>query len=234
MIIPEMGERDMSIRITGQITDFRAYDRERRRVADAERAKIEKQMSSASATVEINNQPVQSFGKIVSRNNSVRINDPFRDYMMEHADSLFVTEQGIEVWGTKEPVDDADIYGDISKEELNFWLRLTGDPTFLAMDYSDDEVRCRLADAGVKTGFFAVSVGNKSAIQFLSQSKTTGAVHSKEQYDRKYELAKIDPMYEEFEVGYKFLIGGKEYTLDENKRLDIPYGEDIFDFRDAE
>lgn len=225
----------MATKITGQIYDIKAYDRETRKIANAERAKIEKEMNSVSATVEINNQPEQSYGRIVANNNSVRINNPFRDYMLKNAESLFVTDEGIEMWCTSGgPTDDAEIYRDISKDELYFWLRLTGNPEFLGVDYSDEEVRARLADAGVKTGFFAVSVGNKSAIQFLSQSKTTGAVHSKEQYDRKYELAKIDPMYEAFEVGHKFLIGGKEYTLDENKRLDIPYGEDIFDFRDAE
>ena len=32
-----------------------------------------------------------------------------------------------------------------------------------------------------------------------------------------------------YEVGSIFKIGGKEYALNEQRKLDIPYGEDIFD-----
>ena len=35
----------------------------------------------------------------------------------------------------------------------------------------------------------------------------------------------------DYKVGQKFLIGGKEYTLSEDRKLDVPYGADIFDFK---
>ncbi len=36
---------------------------------------------------------------------------------------------------------------------------------------------------------------------------------------------------DKYAVGSVFVIGGKEYILDENKKLDIPYGADIYDIK---
>jgi hypothetical protein len=36
-------------------------------------------------------------------------------------------------------------------------------------------------------------------------------------------------LFNKYEVGSIFKVGGKEYALNEQRKLDIPYGEDIFD-----
>jgi hypothetical protein len=36
-------------------------------------------------------------------------------------------------------------------------------------------------------------------------------------------------VWDDYAVGSVFEIGGKDYILDENKKLDIPYGADIYD-----
>ena len=38
-------------------------------------------------------------------------------------------------------------------------------------------------------------------------------------------------LFNKYEVGSIFKIGGKEYKLNEQRKLDIPYGEDIFDMK---
>lgn len=114
----------------------------------------------------------------------------------------------------------------------NFWNCMAQkDPTFISMSYSNEEIRSRLAEAGIQTGFFSVSVGGKEVTQFLSQGKNSVAVHSKAQYDNYYNHITSESFLREFEVGHKFTIAGKEYTLGTDKKLDIAYGEDVFDFQ---
>lgn len=58
-----------------------------------------------------------------------------------------------------------------------------------------------------------------------------GVAVRKFEYDATYDmLAKRGTaLFNEYEVGSIFKIGGKEYALNEQRKLDIPYGEDIFD-----
>ena len=98
------------------------------------------------------------------------------------------------------------------------------------MEYSPNDVRERLADAGVKTGFFTVTIGDRSATQFLTQGKNAVAVYSKEQYDQRYSNHIMNGrISRNYKSGDVFTIAGKEYTVDNNGKLDVPYGEDIWD-----
>ncbi len=74
-----------------------------------------------------------------------------------------------------------------------------------------------------------MTVGGHTATHYLSHGKNTAAVHSKEQYDERYNRMTSGKFFEQFQAGHKVMVGGKEYVLGEDKKLDIEYGADIYD-----
>lgn len=165
-----------------------------------------------------------------ARNNKVEIENPVKK--MNEMDNYWVEENGTIRWSSSAANGERIMQaGTKLRDEYNFWIRLTRDPTFLSEEYSTDFVRKHLAEAGIKTGFFTVTVGNHSATQFFTQGKNAVAVYSKEQYDQQYDYLRSDRFLMNYNVGHRFKIGGKEYVLGDEKKLDIQYGEDIFDIQ---
>lgn len=127
-----------------------------------------------------------------------------------------------------------DLFGDYDKEasEYNdFWNQVASKtPASLGLSYSTKEVRKRLADVGITGGFFNINIGTESRTQFLSQGKNAVAVYSKKQYDdRYYNTIQSGMLTRNYEPGTKLKVGGVEYTVDENRKIDVPYGADIWD-----
>jgi len=121
-------------------------------------------------------------------------------------------------------------YDKEAADYVDFWNCLNRKkPSGISTKFSNEEIRSRLADAGVQNGFFTVAVGGRTATHYLSQGKNTTAVHSKEQYDERYDRMTSGRFFKQFEAGQKVTVGGKEYVLGEDKKLDIEYGADIFD-----
>lgn len=115
---------------------------------------------------------------------------------------------------------------------VNFWNALGREnPSGVNVKFSNEEIRSRLADAGIQNGFFTVNFGGRTVTHYLSQGENSLAVHSKQQYDNRYHMLTSEHFLSRFEVGHKFMIGGKEYILGEDKKLDIEYGVDVFDFQ---
>lgn len=114
-----------------------------------------------------------------------------------------------------------------------FWnYMMSKDPVYIGLSYSDEQVREYLDEAGIKTGFFTVQMGDREATQFYSATKTGGVIHSKERYDEQYEsLTSQSHLLSDYKPGDIFTIKNKEYVLSESHTLDIPYGEDIFDLK---
>lgn len=129
------------------------------------------------------------------------------------------------------------ITGDYSYDKeaadyINFWNSLARQtPSGIYLKFSNEEIRSRLAEAGIQNGFFTVTIGGRSVTHFLSQGKNASAVHSKEQYDDRYNSIISGRAFHNYEPGQKVMIGGKEYILDENKKIDIEYGEDLYDIQ---
>ncbi len=115
----------------------------------------------------------------------------------------------------------------------NFWNCMARkDTTFISMNYSPDEVRSRLKQAGIETGFFTISVGGKETTQYLSQGKNSAAVYSKEQYEeRYYNHIQSGNLTKGYQAGDVFKIGGKEYTVNDDSKVNVPYGADIWDIQ---
>ncbi len=110
-----------------------------------------------------------------------------------------------------------------------FWNMLSKDGTYMGLYYPESEQRKYLNDAGIKEGFFSVQVGSRKQEYFLSNGNAGVAVR-KFEYDATYEMYRRgSALFNEYPVGSIFTIAGKEYALKEDRTLDIPYGEDIFD-----
>lgn len=121
-------------------------------------------------------------------------------------------------------------YDKEAADYVDFWNGLSGKtPSGISTKFSNREIRSRLADVGIQSGFFTVTVGGRTATHYLSQGKNTAAVHSKEQYDERYDRMTSGRFFKQFQAGQKVTVGGKEYVLGEDKKLDIEYGADIFD-----
>lgn len=118
-----------------------------------------------------------------------------------------------------------------SADFASFWQAMARkNPTGVSLEYSPNEVRERLADAGVKPGFFSITIGANTANQFLSQGKYAVAIYSKEQYDDYYyNTIMSGNLSKDYEPGSVFKFAGQEYVVNENRKLDIPYGVDIWD-----
>ena len=195
---------------------------------DSDGVKIE---ISAEGRKQVQNHTSNS-NMITVNDNKVTVSDSYRNDIKNISDKFWVEEDGT-VRASMKASKGNRFFAEYDKQvrdDLNFWIRMTFDPTFLSMEYSPNDVRGRLADAGVKTGFFTVTIGDCSATQFLTQGKNAVAVYSKEQYDQRYNNHIMNGrISRNYKSGDVFTIAGKEYTVDNNGKLDVPYGEDIWD-----
>lgn len=121
---------------------------------------------------------------------------------------------------------------DISYRVGQFWNLLSWDGTYIGLYYSREEERKMLNDAGITEGFFSVEVGSQKCEYFYSNGRSGTSV-LKERYDERYESMFTDTWdwwwLTEYEPGSVFKIGGKDYVLSEDRKLDVPYGVDIYD-----
>ena len=120
------------------------------------------------------------------------------------------------------------------KEAANyadFGDRLSKNSTYgLEQDYSQKEIRSRLEEAGIQNGFFTVTVGGNSQTYFMSQNEKVGALFTKEEYDRRYNMLVSGQTFhlDKFQPGQTVTVGGKEYVLNEHKGIDIEYGAEVY------
>ena len=121
---------------------------------------------------------------------------------------------------------------DTSFEIGQFWNKLSKNGTFIGLNYSNETVRRLLNDAGITEGFFSVQVGDNRQEYFYSNGNAGTAV-PKERYDNTYHffMEDTETAFRGYEPGDVFLVGGKEYVLSEDKKLDLPYGADIYDMK---
>ena len=180
----------------------------------------------------------KSNDKVTAVNNKIELRDPIFDYNQENGTLIRITPDGVIEWeihseAADNLIDDIEsIFQDImSREDYMFWQYLSGESSGLELRFSDEEIRNRLSEAEIQPGFFNVSFGLRASTQFYSQAKGAAAVHSKENYDERYNTLLSEDFLKDYKVGQKFLIGGKEYTLSEDRKLHVPYGADIFDFK---
>ena len=103
------------------------------------------------------------------------------------------------------------------------------DPVYLGLQYSCDEAREYLNEAGIEKGFFTIKMGDKEYTHYYTESKNMSPVQAKYKYDNLYQdLTSGGMCLRTYEPGSVFKINEKEYTLSENHTLDIEYGEDIY------
>lgn len=122
---------------------------------------------------------------------------------------------------------------DTSFEIGHFWNIMSGNGTYIGLYYSDEMQRRLLNDVGITEGFFSVQVGDRKQEYFYSNGNA-GAAVPMERYNSTYYtfMERNDFVFKDFKPGDVFLVGGKEYVLSEDKKLDIPYGADIFDVKE--
>lgn len=128
-----------------------------------------------------------------------------------------------DVFGRKGTIDEE------AAEYADFWQRLAHSIVPHAK-YSQDEIRNKLAEAGIQNGFFTVSVGNHSHTYFLSQEEDAVAVRTKEAYDKRYNELTSGKAFEpdNFQPGQTVSVGGKDYVLKDDKSIDIEYGAELY------
>ena len=174
---------------------------------------------------------------IKARDNAVVIDDPIRAAHEKYGTLIRVDADGTEVWDINpENVAKFDraVEDGLKKlggrDNYNFWIRLSQkDPTFMGLTYSAKEIRNRLHSAGIQKGFFTVTVGDHTATHFLSEGRNAAAVYSKAYYDDQfYNYVKSGSICRNYEPGDVFRIDGEEYTVTDDKKLDIPYGAGIW------
>lgn len=119
---------------------------------------------------------------------------------------------------------------DDSYQVAKFWNMLSRDGTYLSLYYSKEKQEQFLNDAGITKGFFTVKTGDHKQEYYYSHGNAGVAVR-KFEYDATYDMfaKRGTALFNKYEVGSIFKVGGKEYALNEQRKLDIPYGEDIFD-----
>ena len=103
----------------------------------------------------------------------------------------------------------------------------------MGLYYDEYTQRQYLNDAGIKEGFFSVQIGNKKQEYYYSNG-LAGVAVPKWQYDADYDMLvkRGSALFNEYEPGSIFKMGGKEYTLSANRTFDIPYGTDPFEIND--
>lgn len=113
-----------------------------------------------------------------------------------------------------------------------FWNMLARNGTFLGLYYSEETERRLINEAGITEGFFSVQVGDDRQEYYYSNGNAGTAV-LKERYDNTYQMFMTlnETVFRDYTPGSVFLVGGKEYVLSEDKKLDIPYGADIYDMK---
>ncbi|MDE5780549.1 MAG: hypothetical protein K2I03_03610 [Lachnospiraceae bacterium] len=120
---------------------------------------------------------------------------------------------------------------DVSYRFSKFWDLLAWNGTYIGLYYSPDEEKKMLNDAGINEGFFSVEVGSNKQDYFYSNGVAGFAV-PKSRYNATYNMfMNREGLLDEWDAGAVFIIGGKEYILSEDKKLDIPYGADIYDIK---
>ncbi len=124
------------------------------------------------------------------------------------------------------------VVDDKSFEIGRFWNMLSTNGTFLGLYYSQETERKLLNDAGIKDGFFSVQVGDNKQDYFYSNGNAGTAV-LKSRYDNTYQMymTQNEIIFRDYEPGSVFRVGGEEYVLSEDRKLDIPYGADIYDVK---
>ncbi|MDE6213771.1 MAG: hypothetical protein K2M70_09905 [Lachnospiraceae bacterium] len=124
------------------------------------------------------------------------------------------------------------VVDDRSFEIAQFWNKLSKNGTFIGLYYSEETQRKLLSDAGISEGFFSVQVGENKQEYFYSNG-TAGTVVPKWRYDSTYQtfMTRNEFVFEDYEPGAVFQVGGKDYVLSEEKKLDLPYGVDIYDVK---
>ena len=109
-----------------------------------------------------------------------------------------------------------------------FWNMLGQNGTYLSMHYSHEEQKQILNEAGISEGFFSVQVDKNKQSYFYSNGNCGVAV-PKSRYDADYNrFIGGNSILTDFKVGSVFKIDGKEYVLSNKKKLDIPYGADLY------
>lgn len=112
-----------------------------------------------------------------------------------------------------------------------FWNLLSKDGTYMGMYYTQAEERKLLNDAGITEGFFSVQIGSHKQEYYYSNG-VAGVSVLKSRYDATYDMwMHREGFLDEWEEGAVFKIGGKDYVLGADKRLDLPYGADIYDIK---
>lgn len=121
---------------------------------------------------------------------------------------------------------------DTSFEIGQFWNKLSKNGTFIGSYYSNETERKLLNDAGITEGFFSVQVGDNRQEYFYSNGNAGTAV-PKERYDNTYHMFMeyTETLFRDYDPGDIFLVGGKEYVLSEDKKLELPYGADVYDVK---
>lgn len=124
------------------------------------------------------------------------------------------------------------VVDDTSFEIGRFWNLLSKNGTFIGLHCSEETERRLLNDAGITEGFFSVQVGDNKQEYYYSNGHA-GAAVLKERYDNTYQMFMTynEILFRDYEPGSVFLVGGKEYVLSEDKKLDLPYGADIYDVK---
>ncbi len=112
-----------------------------------------------------------------------------------------------------------------------FWSLLTGRASvYISLDFSQEEQKRYLDNAGIKNGFFTVQVGDSKEKYYYSGGDTV--IHPKWEYDEHFAaITSIGGLFSEEKPGDIFEIDGKEYVLSDKHTLYIPYGADIFNIQ---
>lgn len=124
------------------------------------------------------------------------------------------------------------IVDDESFQIGHFWNLLSKNGTFIGLHCSEETERRRLNEAGITEGFFSVQVGDNKQEYFYSNGHA-GAAVLKERYDDTYQMfmTQNEIVFRDYEPGVVFQVGGKEYVLSEDKKLNLPYGADVYDMK---
>jgi len=112
-----------------------------------------------------------------------------------------------------------------------FWSLLTGRASlYISLDFSQEEQKRYLDNAGIQNGFFTVQVGDSKEKYYYSGGDTV--IHPKWEYDEHFAaITSIGGLFSEEKPGDIFEIDGKEYVLSDKHTLYIPYGADIFNIQ---
>lgn len=136
--------------------------------------------------------------------------------------------------GMTQPYSDINrgVVDDTSFQIGHFWNLLSKNGTFIGLHCSEETERRRLNEAGITEGFFSVQVGDDKQEYFYSNGHA-GAAVLKERYDDTYQMfmTQNEIVFRDYEPGAVFQVGGKEYVLSEDKKLNLPYGADVYDVK---